>query len=148
VKNRKKKSQPWKDNLPTTWKKAWRGLTAEATLRLIPKGASIGVSIVATPVGGEFVGAATKRVLRYMLRRFAHIYEDGEFKLTEFLRREIPDFRYASVGDFWVRIAKQDLTRFDFEKEKPLIEVFGFLSPYGPLMPAHPMSRPGYTVEG
>ena len=33
-------------------------------------------------------------------------------------------------------------------EQNALIEILGLLSPYGPLMPAHPMSRPGYTVEG
>ena len=134
-----------KDTLRMTWKKGWRKLVSDVTLKLIPKGASFAVSIVATPAGGELAGMATKRVLRYMLRRYAHVYEEGEFRLTEFLGREIPERRYIGVGDFWAKIL-QHMT--DFKDEKPLIEVFGLLSPYGPLTPAHPMSRPGYSVEG
>lgn len=140
--NQRKNSRTYKDSLPTTWRKAWRALVANAALEIIPKGASFGVSIIATPVGGEITGKVTKRVLRYMLRRFAHIYEDGEVKLTEVFGREIPDQRYPGVGDFWAKALNHGLSN------DALVEVRGLLSPYGPLMPAHPMSRPGYTVEG
>lgn len=133
------------DSLSITWGKAWRQLVSDATLKLIPKGASFGVSVIATPVGGELAGMATKRLLRYLLRRYAHVYEEGEIKLTEFLGREIPERRYQGVGDFWAKILRD---RPSFKDEKPLIQISGLLSPYGPLMPAHPMSRPGYTVEG
>ena len=135
-----------KDTISTTWKKAWRQLVSIAGLNLVPKGASFAVSLVGTPVAGELADMATKRVMRYGLHRWAHIYEDGEFKLTEIVRREIPEKRYSGVGDFWAKILK-DSSGF-VDKEKPLIEVSGLLSPYGPLMPAHPMSRPGYTIEG
>jgi len=140
--NQRKNSRTYMDSLPTTWRKAWRALVANAALEIIPKGASFGISIVATPVGGEIAGKVTKRVLRYTLQRFAHIYEEGEVKLTELFRGEIPDQRYQGVGDFWTRVLDHGLTN------DALIEVTGLLSPYGPLMPAHPMSRPGYTVEG
>jgi len=80
-----------------------------------------------------------------MLRRYAHIYEEGEVRLTEILGREIPERRYPSVGDFWAKILRD---RPSLGTETPLIQIVGLLSPYGPLMPAHPMSRPGYTVEG
>lgn len=140
--NHTKNPQIYKDTLPTTWRKAWRALAANAALELIPKGASFGIAIVATPVGGEIAGKVTKRVLRYMLRRFVHIYEDGEVKLTEVFGREIPDKRYQGVGDFWAKVLEHGL------KNDALVEIRGLLSPYGPLTPAHPMSRPGYTVEG
>jgi len=135
-----------KDTIATTWKKAWRQMVSTAGLKLIPKGAGFAVSIVGTPAVGELADMTTKRVARYGLQRWAHIYEDGEFKLTEVLRREIPEKRYSGVGDFWAKILRDKAMFVD--KEKPLIEVSGLLSPYGPLMPAHPMSRPGYTVEG
>lgn len=134
-----------RDTLRMTWRKGWRQLVSDVTLKLIPKGASFAVSIVATPAGGELAGMATKRLLRYMLWRYAHVYEEGEFRLTEFLGREIPERRYAGVGNFWAKILNHIP---DFKDEKPLIQVFGLLSSYGPLTPAHPMSRPGYSVEG
>lgn len=111
-------------------------------MELVTRGVGFGVVIVAGPLGVEIARKGTTRVLRYMLGRFAHIYEDGELKLTEVVGREIPDQRYSGVGEFWTKVVGHGL------ENDALIEITGLLSPYGPLTPAHPMSRPGYTVEG
>ena len=140
--NSGRKPRPRRDSLPTTWKKAWRALAANAALELIPRGTSFGVSIVASPLAGGIVGKATKRALRYMLHRYTHVYEQGEIRLSELIGREIPDRRYKGVGDFWATVLQHGLD------DGALVEISGLLSAYGPLMPAHPMSRPGYTVEG
>lgn len=140
--NNREANKKYKDSIPTTWKKSWRALVANAAIELIPTGTSYGISVVASPLVGKIAGKATKRVLRYLLRRFTHIYEGGEVKLSDIFGREVPDQRYQGVGDFWAKILEHRL------EDNALIEITGLLSPYGPLMPAHPMSRPGYTVEG
>lgn len=70
------------------------------------------------------------------------MYESGEVKLSEIVGRTIPDARYPSVSEFWARVVRDGLDT------DALVEMSGLLCPYGPLMPAHPMSRPGYIVEG
>ena len=135
--------QRHKDSWATTLKRIpWRRLVADATLELVASGTGFAISPIATPAGALATEKAVKRVLEYMLRRFAHVYESGEVTLSEIVGRMIPDARYASVADFWAKITHSKLDT------GALIEISGLLSPYGPLMPAHPMSRPGYTIEG
>lgn len=132
-----------KDTLCRTLRKIpWGGILGDATLELVPKGAGFAVSLVGIPGAGEIVGRLTKRVLEYTLRRFTHLYEKGEVTLSEVFGRTIPDKQYQGVGDFWAKVIRDNLA------PNSLIEISGLLSPYGPLMPAHPMARPGYTIQG
>jgi len=136
-------SSEYKDTLGRTLRKVpWSRLLGDATLELIPKGAGFAVGLVGIPGAGELAGKLTKRVLEYTLRRFTHLYEEGEVTLSEVFGRTIPDEKYQGVGDFWAKIQRDNLD------PNSLIEISGLLSPYGPIMPAHPMSRPGYTIEG
>jgi len=137
-----KTPEDYLDSLSKTWKKAWPTMVSDATLKLIPTGVGYGLSLVASPVGGEIGGIITKRLLEFMLKKFTHIYEHGELNLTEVFGRKIPDIRYQSVGEFWTKVISDKL------EENCLVEILGLLSPYGPLTPGHPLSRPGYTVEG
>jgi len=142
-KSRSKASNKYKDSLGRTLRKIpWGRVLGDATLELIPKGTGFAVGLVGIPGAGEIAGRLTKRVLEYTLRRFTHLYEKGEASLSEVFGRTIPDMRYQGVGDFWAKVERDKLA------PNSLVEISGLLSPYGPLMPAHPMSRPGYTVEG
>lgn len=132
-----------RDSLGTTLRKTpWDRLAADATLELIPLGTGFAVSLVGGPLGGLAAKQGIKNVLRYLIHRFTHVYESGEVKLIDIITRTIPDARYTGVADFWANVVRDALDT------DALVEISGLLSPYGPLMPAHPMSRPGYTVEG
>lgn len=132
----------YRDSISRTLGKTWKSFISEAILELIPSGAGFAVGLVGSPMVGAAIELAVNRVLEYTLHRFTHIYEAGEITLSEVFGRTIPDKRYQRVSDFWAKLVKDKL------EPGALIEISGLLSPYGPLMPAHPMSRPGYTVEG
>jgi len=133
----------YKDTLGRTIKKApWKRIGTDAALGLVSLGTSIAVSPMANLAGAMAVELVAEQLLEYMVCRFTNVYESGEFKFSEFLGRTLPDARYSSVAEFWAKISKQGLP------DNALIQISGLLSPYGPLMPANPMSRPGYYMEG
>ena len=99
-------------------------------------------ALTCIPGAADIADKLTGRVLEYTLRRFTHLYEEGEVTLSEVFGRTIPDMKYQGVGEFWAKVHRNKM------EKGSLVEISGLLSPYGPLMPAHPMSRPGYTVEG
>lgn len=138
-----KLTREYRDTLGKTLKKVpWSRFIADASLELVPRGIGFGVALTGAGVLGEPVVSATERVLEFTLRKFSRVYEAGEVALSEVLGREIPDMRYGSVSEFWAHEERDHL------EHDALVEITGLISPYGPLMPAHPMSRPGYTIEG
>lgn len=62
--------------------------------------------------------------------------------IIDALRGRKADVIYHNVGEFWTGIKEDGLGK------GAIIEISGLISPYAPLIPAHPMSRPGYSVEG
>ena len=137
----------------------------------------IGVSasgFVASMVGGPVAGAAgaevTERLLHWTIGRFSDVYREGrgtifdralggehkleynsvsqfwtwiERDLAEMLSGRRPDYRH--VPDFWEYIGMSEKGKGKFGVP---IKLTGLLIPYGPLTPAHPMSRPGYSIGG
>jgi hypothetical protein len=126
----------------TLGKIPWQRLTTDISLELVAAGTGFVLS-PSMPLAGSVLAENTiTRVLEYMLRRFTHVYETGEVSLSEIFGRTIPEERYASVAEFWAKSMQSMISA------NALIEITGLLSPYGPMTPAHPMSRPGYTIEG
>jgi len=134
-----------------TWGKTLRKVAtswvaAEALVRLVPSGVGFLVNLTGVPGLEIATGMLSGRAIEYMLKRFTHIYEQGEIRLSEVFGRKIPRKTYDGVGHFWLNV-ERDIEAGDLEPGD-LVKVVGLLSPYGPLMPAHPLSRPGFTIEG
>lgn len=133
----------YRDTFGRTIKKApWKRIGTDTALGLVSLGTSIAVSPMSNLVGAVAVELVAEQLFEYMVCRFTDVYESGEFKLKEFFGRTLPDAKFSSVAEFWAKVDNQTLP------ENALIEIIGLLSPYGPLMPANPMSRPGYYIEG
>lgn len=91
-------------------------------------------------INNPILGFFTSQIMCFILRNFKNIISGGElFEAVKGIRREK---EYSSVGQFWTEIENDKL------EHGTLIEITGLLSPYAPLVPSHPLSRPGYTVEG
>jgi hypothetical protein len=130
-----------------TWQKTFRKISgprvgADISLALVPVGAGYAISLIAPDAVSITSDIVFPYVLEWVIRKFTQILESGEVQLSEVLGKTIPDARYQSVAEFWCAIDRDGLDT------GALIEISGLLSPYGPLIPAHPMSRPGYTMEG
>jgi hypothetical protein len=136
-------TQRYRDTVSKTLVKIpWNQVPVDIALELVP----YSVYSAVLPVAGEALSTASGivvyNVLDYMIRRFTNVYESGEVTLSEVSRGTIPDARYRGVSEFWAKFERDGLSH------GALVEITGLLSPYGPLTPSHPMSRPGYSVGG
>ena len=88
------------------------------------------------PVLGYF----SSQVTYFILQNFKNIIDGGD--IFEALKGIYPEEKFESVGQFWSKIDDLKL------EHGALIEIKGLISPYAPIIPAHPLSRPGFSVEG
>ena len=88
------------------------------------------------------VSIFSSQVTDYAVHKLMGTCKSFENDLIEILLGKSADGKFLNVGEFWTGIKKEGL------KRGAIIEVSGLLSPYAPFIPAHPMSRPGYTIEG
>lgn len=131
--------------IPTIKKVPYAKFTADTAISLTTTIA--GLALQADFATGFTASMVMQKMLLFTLCKFTSIYESGEIRLSEIVGRMIPEQRYLGVQHFWVN-AQQD-GWYDIKKnEHPLIEISGVLSSFGPLTPAHPKSRPGYSLEG
>ena len=94
---------------------------------------------------GLIIGPASifsSQVIDYAVHKLMGTTKSFEFDLFEMLSGKRPARSFSNVGAFWTGIEKGDL------EQGAIIEVAGLLSPYAPFISAHPLSRPGYTIEG
>jgi len=124
----------------------------------------------ATGPAAPVVSWATEKLLHWTIGHFSDVYREGIGTLFD---RELggrDKLNYDGVSQFWTWI-ERDLARvlsgrqltfrhvpsfWEYigmsQKEKQKfgipITLTGLFSPYGPLTPAHPMSRPGYSIQG
>ncbi|GEM_PF-5168454 len=135
--------QKYQDSFADTLKKIpLNKFTVEAALEVIPASISNAVSLVADETIGVATGVIAYHTLDWMISTFTHVYETGEARLSTIFGGTIPDATYNSVSEFWAKVEQHGLSH------GALIEITGLLSPYGPLTPSHPMSRPGYSIGG
>jgi hypothetical protein len=137
----------YKDSwLKTIAKVPYKKLAADATISLASSKIT-GMVIQASPEMQWAAGMAVERLLLFTIHRFTHIYESGEASLSEVFGRTIPEKRYSGVNHFWASVHADGWDKLK-PADKPIIEITGVLSPFGPLTPAHPKSKPGYSLKG
>lgn len=94
---------------------------------------------------GLIIGPASifsSQVTDYAVHKLMGTCKSFESDLFEILLGKHSERKFRNVGEFWTGVQKERL------EQGAIIEVSGLLSPYAPFIPAHPMSRPGYTIEG
>ncbi|MBI2850063.1 MAG: hypothetical protein HYX80_03360 [Chloroflexi bacterium] len=152
-----------------TSKRFARRVLPKAVVKVIASATGYWVSALGSPVVGLAGELATEKLLRWTIGQFCDTYREAEGTIFE---RELggkDKLSYNSVSQFWTWIERDvaALSGKEFNPRHPLsfwaimalsekekrkfaipITVTGLLSPYGPLTPAHPMSRPGYSIQG
>ncbi|MFC1730383.1 hypothetical protein ACFL6I_08615 [candidate division KSB1 bacterium] len=82
----------------------------------------------------------------FLTKSFSQMILSGEISISKLFKTNSIG-KFKSVSDFWVEVDNQRKEKNKYIEGDEL-NITGLLSPYGPLTPSHPMSKPGYSVEG